>query len=637
MPLSHAQERGQERTQEHSQQRGQERDHLRFLACGAVDDGKSTLIGRLMAETGSIPDDQMANLVHLSQKFGTTGEALDYALLLDGLEAEREQGITIDVAYRYFGTPKRAFIVADTPGHEQYTRNMVTGASNAEFALLLVDAKAGLTRQTLRHSRILSLLGIRRIMLAVNKMDLVNCAQEPFNAIRDDFLGYIADLGFEQIDAIPIVARDGDNIVRRSERMRWYHGPTVLEHLESVPVSRHQRQQAARFHVQSVVRTASGGRGYAGYVSSGAFVRGQKIVVARSGRETTIANIYVFPGDVRTVETGQAATIELADQVDVSRGDIFAPGDAVPAVADQFAAHVVWLNDHEMLPGRTYSLRIGTHAVAATITALKYATDIESGQHAAVHTLAINDIGFCNLATTEPIAFDPYATNRETGAFILIDRQTGATAGAGMADFPLYRASNLVKQSYEIDKTFRASMKGQRPAVVWFTGLPSAGKSTILNLVEQKLSRRGIHTYALDGDNLRLGLNRDLGFTEADRVENVRRAGEVARLMADAGLVVLCAFVSPFRNERRSVRERQEKGEFIEVFVDTPLELCMQRDPKGLYRKAMAGKAFHVTGIDSPYEAPDHPEVHLHTETGTPDAMADQVIAEMARLGVIAR
>ena len=614
-----------------------ERDHLRFLACGAVDDGKSTLIGRLMAETGSIPDDQMANLVNLSKKFGTTGEDLDYALLLDGLEAEREQGITIDVAYRYFGTPKRAFIVADTPGHEQYTRNMVTGASNAEFAMLLVDAKAGITRQTLRHSRILSLLGIRRILLAVNKMDLVGCEEAPFNAIRDTFQSFVSQLSFDHVEAIPIAAREGDNIVRPSERMQWYRGPTVLQHLETVPISQHQRAQPARFHVQSVVRTDTGGRGYAGYVSSGALRRGDQIVVARSGRMSTVSRIYVYPAEVDAVEAGQAATFELADQVDVGRGDIFAPAESAPEVADQFAAHVVWLNENPMLPGRTYSLRIGTHQVAATVTALKYATDIETGDHTAVTTLGINDIGYCNISTTEAIAFDAYATNRETGAFILIDRQTGATSGAGMAEFPLYRASNLVQQSYQIDKAFRAKMKAQRPAVVWFTGLPSAGKSTILNLVEQKLSLRGIHTYALDGDNMRLGLNRDLGFTEADRVENVRRAGEVARLMSDAGLVVLCAFVSPFRNERQSVRERQDPDEFIEVFVDTPLEICEARDPKGLYAKARAGKAFHVTGIDSPYEPPEEPEVHLHTETGTPENMAEQVITALAKRGMIAR
>jgi len=614
-----------------------ERDHLRFLACGAVDDGKSTLIGRLMAETGSIPDDQMANLIHLSKRFGTTGDNVDYALLLDGLEAEREQGITIDVAYRYFGTAKRAFIVADTPGHEQYTRNMVTGASNAEFALLLVDAKTGLTKQTLRHSRILSLLGIRRILLAVNKMDLVDCSEAHFAAITADFRKFVAQLVFDHVEAIPIVARDGDNIVRPSKRMLWYKGPTVLQHLETVPVSTHQRDQAARFHVQSVIRTQTGGRGYAGYVSSGAFNQGDQIVVARSGRKSTISRIYVYPSEIDSIAAGQAATIELADQVDISRGDIFALSDAAPDVADQFAAHVVWLNDNPMLPGRTYSLRIGTQAVAATVTALKHGTDIESGERTAASTLAINDIGFCNLATTEPIAFDPYTKNRETGAFILVDRETGATAGAGMVDFPLYRASNLVRQSYEIDKSYRAKMKGQKPAVVWFTGLPSAGKSTILNLVEQKLSRRGIHTYALDGDNLRLGLNRDLGFTEADRVENVRRAGEVARLMADAGLVVLCAFVSPFRNERRSVRERHDSGEFIEVFVDTPLAVCETRDPKGLYAKARAGKAFNVTGIDSPYEPPDHPEIHLRTETGTPDELAEQVIANLTRMRIIVR
>jgi bifunctional enzyme CysN/CysC len=615
----------------------QSRDHLRFLACGAVDDGKSTLIGRLMTETGSISDDQMANLVHLSKKFGTTGDRLDYALLLDGLEAEREQGITIDVAYRYFGTPKRAFIVADTPGHEQYTRNMVTGASNANFALLLVDAKAGLTKQTLRHGRILSLLGIRRLLLAINKMDLVDFDEARFAAIRNEFRAFASTLAFDHVEAIPIVARDGDNIVQGSERMAWYCGQTVLQHLETVPVVHRPDDQAARFHVQSVTRLPDGARGYAGYVSSGSLKRGDSIVVARSGRRSTVERIHIYPSTAASVEAGHAATIELADQVDVGRGDIFAPAEARPEVADQFAAHLVWLDENPMLPGRTYALKIGTHAVAATVTALKYATDIESGEHIAAQRLAINDIGFCNLSTTEPIAFDPYAANRETGAFILIDRESGATAGAGMLEFPLYRASNLVEQSYAIDKTFRARMKGQRPGVIWFTGLPGAGKSTILNLVEQKLSRRGIHTYALDGDNLRLGLNRDLGFTETDRVENVRRAGEVARLMADAGLVVLCAFVSPFRNERRSVRERQEPGEFIEVFVDTPLVTCEARDPKGLYAKARAGKAFHVTGIDSPYEPPEQPDVRLRTETGTPAEMADQVIAALVERGMIAR
>ena len=468
-------------------------------------------------------------------------------------------------------------------------------------------------------------------------MDLVDCREAPFTAIRDEYQVFAAQLAFEHVEAIPIIARDGDNIVRRSDRMAWYKGPTVLQHLETVPISTHQLEQPARFHVQSVVRTESGGRGYAGYMASGLLNRGDAIIVGRSRRPATIKEIYVYPDTVDSIETGQAATIELAEQVDVSRGDLFAPADAMPEVADQFAAHLVWLNDNPMLPGRTYSLRIGTHTVAATVTALKYGTDIETGEHAAVSTLAINDIGYCNIATTEPIAFDPYVKNRESGAFILIDRQTGATAGAGMTDFALYRASNLVKQSYEIDKTFRAKMKGQRPATIWFTGLPSAGKSTVLNLVEQKLSRRGVHTYALDGDNMRLGLNRDLGFTEADRVENVRRAGEVARLMVDAGLVVLCAFVSPFRNERQSVRERHDAGEFIEVFVDTPLEICEARDPKGLYAKARAGKAFHVTGIDSPYEPPLDPEIRLRTDTGSPEEMAEQVIAQLIKRGVIAR
>ncbi len=612
---------------------GVSRDLLRFVACGSVDDGKSTLIGRLIAETGAISVDQLEALKQWSRKFGSAGEKLDYALLLDGLEAEREQGITIDVAYRYFSTPRRAFLVADTPGHEQYTRNMATGASNAEVALILVDARNGLTSQTCRHTRIAALLGIRQVLLVVNKMDLVGFAESTFAAIRDEYEAFAASLGLAA-DSAPTVAPDGDNVVRKSGQMLWYTGPTVLRWLERVEVAQ-RRDVPLRFWVQGVNRPNGSFRGYAGIVASGAIAVGDQIMVAGSGQKTCVAGIVTFDGDLGRAETGSAVTLAFSDQLDVARGDMIVRSDTPPAVTDQFAAHLIWLDEMHLLPGRTYTLRLGTQAVAASVTALKHKVDVTTGASTASRVLEANEIGFCNLATAQPVVLDPYADNRATGAFVLVDRISARTVAAGMVAFALRRAGNVREQRFGVDKILRAHIKAQRPCILWFTGLPGAGKSTILNLVEQRLAERGMHTYALDGDNLRRGLNRDLGFTDFDRVENIRRAGEVARLMVDAGLVVLCAFVSPFRAERRMVRELVGPEEFLEVFVDTPIEVCMERDPKGLYAKARNHAVTNLTGVDSPYELPEHAELCLKTVGREPQAVADDVLLELRRRGIV--
>jgi bifunctional enzyme CysN/CysC len=612
---------------------GAARDLLRFVACGSVDDGKSTLIGRLLADTGAVPLDQIEALERWSKKFGSAGDNLDYALLLDGLESEREQGITIDVAYRYFSTGHRAFRVADTPGHEQYTRNMATGASQADLALILVDARNGLTTQTRRHARIAALLGISRVLFVVNKMDLVGFSSGAFAAVSERFRTFAESLGITA-DAIPAVARDGDNVVRGSARMPWYRGPTVLEWLESVEIAP-RRDAPLRLIVQSVTRTDGEFRGYAGHVASGAVAPGDEVAIPRTGQTARVARIVSFDGDIAHAPTGSAVTLTLADQLDVGRGDMLVHPEAPPAFADQFAAHLVWLDETHLLPGRTYTLRCGTQTAAASVTALKHKIDVDTGAATATRVLEINEIGFCNLATAAPIALDPYAENRATGSFILIDRVSARTVAAGMVAFALRRAGNVRRQRFGVDKTLRSHMKAQRPCMLWFTGLPGAGKSTIVNLVEQRLAARGVHTYALDGDNLRRGLNRDLGFADSDRVENIRRAGEVARLMMDAGLVVLCAFVSPFRAERRMVRELVGAEEFIEVFVDTPVEVCIERDPKGLYAKARAHALRNVTGIDSPYEPPEQPELRLATVGRSAEAVAEDVLAELRRRGMM--
>jgi bifunctional enzyme CysN/CysC len=602
---------------------------LRFLTCGSVDDGKSTLIGRLLYDTKLIFQDQMAALERDSQRFGTTGEDLDLALLVDGLEAEREQGITIDVAYRFFSTPRRSFIVADTPGHEQYTRNMACGASSADLALLLVDARKGVVAQTRRHAVICGLLGIRQFILAVNKLDLVGFDQAVFDTIADEFGGFAASLGEIAVTAIPISARFGDNVIARSAHTPWYQGPTLVEHLETVAVKEEQDGKPFRFGVQWVNRPSLDFRGFSGTVLSGTVRPGDPVVVPRSGQASRVDRIVTADGDLSQATAGDAVTLTLADEIDISRGDLLAPPTERPVVADQFAAHLIWLGNEPLLPGRSYLMRIGNQWLPATVTDLKYRLDPGRLGHEAAKNLALNEIGFCSLSTARPAAFDAYADNRATGGFILVDRFTNQTLAAGLIAFALRRATNIHHEDLLVDKAARARLGHQKPAVLWFTGLSGAGKSTIAKLLEQQLHLRGRHTYMLDGDNVRQGLNRDLGFTEADRVENIRRVGEVAKLMADAGLIVLCAFISPFRAEREMVRELMDPGEFVEIFVDTPIEECIERDPKGLYAKARSGAIKNFTGIDSPYEPPEHPEFHLHATRDSPQMVTERLLREL--------
>ncbi|MBM6592915.1 bifunctional sulfate adenylyltransferase/adenylyl-sulfate kinase NodQ [Microvirga pudoricolor] len=598
---------------------------LRFLTCGSVDDGKSTLIGRLLYDSKLIFEDHLAALERDSAKHGTTGEDIDFALLVDGLEAEREQGITIDVAYRFFTTAKRKFIVADTPGHEEYTRNMATGASTADLAIVLVDSRQGILRQTRRHSYIASLLGIRHIVLAVNKIDLVGYDQAVFDRIVADYTAFARDLGFKTVQPIPISARYGDNVTEASSHTGWYAGPTLMHHLETVQVENDARDKPFRFPVQYVSRPNLDFRGFAGQVASGQVAVGDPVSVAKSGHRSRIKEIVTQDGSLDRAVEGQAVTLVLEDQVEVSRGNMLAAPEARPHVADQFQAHLIWFSPTPMIPGRSYILRTEADSVGATVTALKHQVDVNTFAHEAAKSLQMNEIGVCNIGTQSPIAFDAYRDNRVTGGFILIDRFTNATVGAGMIDFPLRRAQNIHWQAIEVDKQARAAIKHQKPSVLWFTGLSGSGKSTIANAVEKLLHAKGRHTYILDGDNVRHGLNRDLGFTEADRVENIRRVAEVAKLMADAGLIVIVSFISPFRSERQLARDMMPDGEFIEIFVDTPLEECARRDPKGLYRKAMAGEIKNFTGIDSPYEPPQQPEIHLHTIGREPVMLAVQV------------
>ena len=603
---------------------GQERKSLlRFLTCGSVDDGKSTLIGRLLSDTKQIFEDQLATLERDSRKHGTTGEDVDFALLVDGLEAEREQGITIDVAYRFFATPKRKFIVADTPGHEQYTRNMATGASTADLAIVLVDARQGVLAQTRRHSIIASLLGIRHIVLAINKIDLVDFDQAVFDRIVADYAAFSKDLGFASIAPIPMSARYGDNVARRSDRIGWYSGPTLVEHLETVVVDDVAVEGPFRFPVQYVNRPNLDFRGFAGTIASGSVSQGDEVVVAKSGKGSRIKRIVAQGGDLESAVAGQAVTLVLADEVEISRGNMLVAPNARPHVADQFAANLVWFNEHALLPGRSYILRTETDQASATVTELKCRVNVNNFAREAAKSLEMNEVGICNISVQSPLAFDSFAENRATGAFILIDRISNATVGAGMILHPLRRADNIHWQSLDVDKKERALAKNQRPAVFWFTGLSGSGKSTIANLLEKKLHASGRHTYILDGDNVRHGLNRDLGFTDEDRVENIRRVAEVAKLMADAGLIVIVSFISPFRAERRMARELLPKGEFVEVFVDTPFEECAKRDPKGLYAQALAGKLKNFTGVDSPYEAPEAPEIHLETLGKSPEMMVE--------------
>ncbi|MBL8581322.1 MAG: sulfate adenylyltransferase subunit CysN [Rhizobiaceae bacterium] len=599
---------------------------LRFLTCGSVDDGKSTLIGRLLFDTKLIFEDQLAALEKDSRKHGTTGDEIDLALLVDGLEAEREQGITIDVAYRFFATPKRKFIVADTPGHEQYTRNMATGASTADLAVVLVDARRGVLKQTRRHSIIASLLGIKHVILAVNKIDLVGYDRATFEAITADYAAFAKTLGFASITPIPISARYGDNIIALSHSMPWYSGPTLLGHLEAVDVESNAAEQPFRFPVQYVNRPNLDFRGFAGTVASGVVAVGDEVVVAKSGKSSHIKRIVAHGGDLPRASEGQAVTLVLQDEIEVSRGNILAAPRARPHVADQFAANIVWFDEQALLPGRAYILRTETDQVNATVTDLRHRIDVNSFAEIAAKSLDMNEVGVCNLATQAPIAFDSFAENRATGAFVLIDRMTNATVGAGMIRHGLRRADNIHWQDLAVDRSARSALKLQSPRVFWFTGLSGSGKSTIANLLEKRLYSTGRHTYLLDGDNIRHGLNRDLGFSDADRVENIRRVAEVAKLMADAGLIVIVSFISPFRAERQMARDLMAPGEFVEVFVDTPFDVCAARDRKGLYARAMRGEIKNFTGLDSPYEEPESPEVHLRTVGRSPDEMIEELI-----------
>ncbi|APP75093.1 sulfate adenylyltransferase subunit CysN [Xanthomonas vesicatoria] len=599
---------------------------LRFITCGSVDDGKSTLIGRLLYDSKRLFDDQLAALESDSRRHGTQGEGIDYALLMDGLAAEREQGITIDVAYRYFDTDQRKFIVADCPGHEQYTRNMATGASTADVAVVLVDARKGVLAQTRRHSYIVSLLGIRHVVLAVNKMDLVDYDADVFTTIAEGYRALAAQLGIADVQCIPLSALDGENLSSPSTRMPWYSGPHLLQYLEAVQVEAPEAGSGFRLPVQWVNRPNSQFRGYAGTIAAGQVRVGDAVVVVPSGRRSQVAAVLDANGEAASARAGQAVTLTLRDEIDISRGDIIAAIDDPPEVADQFAAHLLWMDDAALLPGRPYWLKIGTRTVNVSISEIKHKVDVNTQERLAAKRLELNEVGYCNLALDEPIAFAPYARNRVLGGFILIDRQSNATVAAGTLEFALRRAGNVHWQHLDVDSSARARIKGQTPRVLWFTGLSGAGKSTVANLVDKRLHALGYHTFILDGDNVRHGLNRDLGFTDEDRVENIRRVAEVARLMADAGLIVLVSFISPFRAERQLARERFDQGEFVEVFVDVPLAVAEARDVKGLYRKARAGQIPNFTGIDSPYEAPETPEIHLHADGENVEALARHVL-----------
>jgi bifunctional enzyme CysN/CysC len=608
---------------------------LRFITCGSVDDGKSTLIGRLLYESKLIFDDQLAALEADSRRVGTQGGALDFALLVDGLAAEREQGITIDVAYRFFTTERRKFIVADTPGHEQYTRNMATGASTADVAVILADARKGVLTQTRRHSFIVAMLGIKHVALAVNKMDLVGYDQAAFDRITADYREFAASLGLTGVTAIPISALRGDNVVEPGANMPWYDGPPLITYLETVEAGRDAVSGPFRLPVQLVTRPDLDFRGYAGIITSGTVHRGDEVRVLPSGATATVERIVTWDGDLSSAEAGQSVTLTIDREIDVSRGDMIASAADPAGLADQFEAHLVWMHTDPLLPGRPYLMKLGSTAAACTVTHIKHGINVNTLERTPATTLAVNDIAVATIATDRRLPFDPYQANRESGGFVLIDRLTNVTVGAGLIDFALRRSDNIHWQALDVTREARAAIKGHRPGVVWFTGFSGAGKSTIANALERRLHALGCHTVTLDGDNVRHGLNRDLGFTDADRVENIRRVGEVAKLMADAGLLVLVSFISPFRAERDSARALVNDGEFVEVFVDTPLEAAERRDRKGLYRKVRAGELPHFTGIDSPYEPPPSPEVRIDTVTSTVAESVDRIVTRLRAQGIV--
>ena len=618
----------------------EEKTLLRFLTCGSVDDGKSTLIGRMLYESKMIFEDQLAALESDSKKVGTQGEDIDFALLVDGLASEREQGITIDVAYRFFSTDRRKFIVADTPGHEQYTRNMATGASTADLAIILVDARKGVLTQTKRHSFIVSLLGIRNVVLAINKMDLVGYSQETYDKIVADYREFATHLGKDgeipfEIMPMPVSALKGDNIVEKSAGMEWFDGPTLLEYLETVPVQQAQLEKPFRMPVQWVNRPNLDFRGFCGQIATGVVKVGDQIKALPSAKESKVKSIVTMDGNLEVAIAGQSVTLTLEDEIDISRGDVISEAKRPAEVANQFETTILWMAEDAMLPGRTYIIKTGTIMAQATVAEPKYKVNVNTLEQLPAKKLDLNEIGECNLHLDRRIAFDPYDDNRDTGSFILIDRLTNATVGCGMIRFALRRSSNIHWQSVDVSKQARSKMKGQRPAVLWFTGLSGSGKSTIANLIEKKLSSIGRHTYLLDGDNVRHGLNKDLGFTDADRVENIRRVSEVARLMADAGLITLVSFISPFRSERRMARQLMDEGEFLEIFVDTPLDIAEERDVKGLYKKARAGEIKNFTGIDSPYEPPLDPEIRVNTVEMSAEEAADAIIVELEKRGIL--
>ena len=608
---------------------------LRFITCGSVDDGKSTLIGRLLYDSKLIFEDQLNALVTDSKKHGTQGEKIDFALLVDGLAAEREQGITIDVAYRFFSTDRRKFIVADTPGHEQYTRNMATGASTADIAIILIDARRGVLTQTRRHSFIVSLLGIKNVIVAINKMDLVDYAQDVFEKIEDEYKDFAKQLAFENILCIPMSALEGDNITEKSHHTDWYQGPALLPYLESVDVSSNLTNKPFRLPVQWVNRPNLDFRGFSGTITGGSVRPGDDIVVLPSGTRSTVDRVVTYDGDLAEAGADQAVTLTLTDEIDISRGDVICGSQAPAEQTDQFAAHLLWMHDDALLPGRQYLIKTANRTVPATVTELKHKINVNTLAKESGKTLALNEIGVCNLSTTQPIVFDPYTDNRKTGSFILIDKQSNTTIGAGMIDFSLRRAQNVHWQHLEIDKAARARQKHQKPCMLWFTGLSGSGKSTVANLVEKRLHDMGRHTYSLDGDNIRHGLNKDLGFTDADRVENIRRVGETAKLMVDAGMVVLVSFISPFASERRLARSLVEENEFLEVYISTPLEVCEQRDVKGLYVKARRGEIKNFTGIDSEYEAPENAEIELDTSQMTAAEAAETIVKYLEESGYL--